>query len=192
MKTKITTPPVIEPISLDEAKLHLRISHTTEDEMISRVIIAARNYCEDITGRALINRTITGVSSEYPGSVITLPHSPLISIDSLKMTDSDGNTTTVSTDSYIVDTYAEPGQIVRKQSETWPVDSLQEVNGVEVIYQAGYGTDASDVPETIRQAMLLIIGHWYENREDVVIGQIPSRLPLAVNSLLSMEKVFIL
>jgi len=91
---------------------------------------------------------------------------------------------------YFVDTKSEPGRVVLNYGESWPSTVLRPANGVVVRYICGYGADSSYVPEQIRQAMLLAIGHWYENREDTVIAMSLQKLPRAVDALLHMRRIF--
>ena len=189
-RIRITTQPTIEPVSRTEAKLHLRIDHATEDDLIDRLITTARIQCEDIAGRSFITRTYTAKFDLWPrNDWMRLPFPPLISVSSITYTDEDGNTATYAANNYIVDTYSEPGQLVIKTDSTWPDVTLQEVNGITVVYTAGYGALASDVPAHYRQAVLLMVGHLYENREAVLVGNVnATELPMALNALLLTDR----
>ena len=87
----------------------------------------------------------------------------------------------------MVDIYQEPGRIILKSGVPWPSAELRIVNGVEVQVVVGYGDDAN-VPYNLKQAMLLLIGHWYESREAVIVGTISAELPMGVNSLLWLNR----
>jgi len=92
---------------------------------------------------------------------------------------------------YFVDMKSEPGRIVLNYSKSWPTTVLRPANGVCVTFQPGYGDAATDVPKSVRQAMLLLIGHLYENREAVLTtGMNPIVVPMAVESLLYQDRVF--
>lgn len=164
-RVRITTQPAIEPVSRSEAKLHLRIDHSAEDDLVDRLITAARQVAEDLAQRAFITRTYTARMDYWPLHQLILPWPPLISVTSITYTDDDGVTATFGASNYIVDAHQEPGRIVIKANVSWPTVTLQEVNGVTVVYTAGYGATAADVPLRARQAMLLLLADMYENRE---------------------------
>lgn len=190
-RIKITTAPATEPVTATEAKLHCRVDHSTEDDIFTRLIETARVTCEAISGRAFITRTYTAKLDCFPPTKFEVPYPPLATITSIKYTDENGNQSTYSSANYIVDTNSEPGRVALKSSADWPSVTLQDINGVEIIYTAGYGV-AADVPDQYKQAMLLLIGHLYENRESVVVGQGVSmaQVPQAVEWLLMMDRAF--
>jgi len=180
---KIITPVATEPVSLTEAKLHLRVTDTAEDDLISALITTAREYCEKFTGRSLAEQTVEYYLDRFPcADEINLPMPPLQSVTSVKYTDSDGIETTMPTDAYLVDAVA--GRVVLPYYGVWPSFTPYTVNPVKIRYVAGYTTD---VPKSIKQAMLLLIGHWYMNRE--ATGDATGQIAFAVRALLSMHKV---
>ncbi len=152
-----------EPVTLADAKLHLRTitGDTTEDSaIITPLIVAAREYCENITGRAIAKQTIKA----YPDSferIMRLPRPPIRSITAVKYTDENGTTTTMDASNYTLD-----GEYGRILFHTIPSFAPRAINPIEIEYEAGYAT----APKLIRQAMLLLIGHWYVNRESVTTG----------------------
>jgi uncharacterized phiE125 gp8 family phage protein len=168
MLSLVTSPPV-EPISLAEAKAHLRVEHDSEDVLIDIIIGAARGAAEEYTQRALVTQT-WDLKLDGFDDVIEVPRPPLQAITSVKYVDQNGTLQTLSaaTD-YQVDLpdgpYAQPGRIMPAYQMTWPI-ARKVFNAIEVRFVAGYGF-AADVPKQIKQAMLLIIGHLYENREMV-------------------------
>lgn len=184
--------PAEEPVSRSEAKLHLRIEEdvTDDDALVDRLITVARVECEKVARRAFVERTCVAQLDVWPwDGVITLTAPPLVSVEEIRYTDADGNEATVDAAGYWVDTHSEPGRVVLKSSASWPSVTLQEIAGIQIEYTAGYG-DAADVPAGYQQAMLLLIGHLYENREAVVVGQgiTMLKLPLAVDALLMGDR----
>ena len=104
--------------------------------------------------------------------------------------DTDDTEATFSSDNYFADTKSEPGRIALNYGASWPSTTLRPVNGVCIIFVAGYG-NAADVPQYIKNAMLLLIGHWYENREGAAIPSVvPKEIPFGVEALLWKERVF--
>lgn len=175
MSIKIITPPGIEPISLEEAKLHLRVDATDEDIPIGLLIVAARQAAEAETWRALMPQTMELSLSCWPHKIY-LPHPPLASVTSIKYLDTAGVLQTMDPADYIVDDYSEPAKIVPAYGKCWPMVRHQP-NAILVRYVAGYA-NISSVPQAIKSWMLLRIGTLYRNREDVVTGQV-SELPHA-------------
>ncbi len=163
-KYAVITPPEVEPVSLNDAKIHLRMipDDNTEDAAIIRPIIsAAREYCENITGRALAKQTIAA----YPRAGTTavyLPRPPIISVASVTAYKKDGTAETLDPSFYDVDLI--DGAVIMKTQPS----NMREVNPLKIVYDAGF----TKLPSLIRQAMLLLIGHWYENRESVIVGAI--------------------
>ena len=171
MALTLITAPTVEPVSLTEAKNHLRVDISDDDTLIKSKIMAVRQVFEEQYGVAFIDQTWELYMDAFPGGDLAIPKWPLASVTSIKYTDEDSNQSTVSSDDYLVDIYNKPGKVVLKSSASWPSDTLQEVNGVVVRFVAGYGAAGSDVPEPIRQAVLLVVGDAYENREDTIIAQ---------------------
>jgi uncharacterized phiE125 gp8 family phage protein len=191
MKLTVSVAPAEEPISLDEAKLHLRVDDTADDDLITALIIAARERLESVTWRSLITQTLVLTLDDWPDSnCIELPRPPLVSVSSVQYTDEDGNTSAFNSSNYLVSTAGDPGAIVLKSSAGWPTDTLQAVDGVRITYVAGYG-DAAAVPQVIKQALLMIVGHWYENREEIVVaaGFTGTKVPMGAQSIMEMLKV---
>jgi uncharacterized phiE125 gp8 family phage protein len=187
MSTAIITAPGTEPITLDEAKAHLRVDLEAEDTLIEALITAAREQAEAYLKRALVTQTWELYLDEFPEQ-IDVPFPPLQSVTSIVYVDDDGVDQTLDTSTYTVDAKAQPGRIVPAYDESWP--STRAVpNAVTVQFVAGYGA-ASAVPLSIKQAMLLMIGDMYENRESFVIGQSVNELPLTSERLLWPYRVF--
>jgi uncharacterized phiE125 gp8 family phage protein len=187
----LITPPAVEPVSLDEAKLHLRVDGQEEDDLITGYLTAAREVCEDESRRAFITQTREAVLDCWPAAPwIALPRSPLQSVVSIKYTDSQGVEHTWPSSEYIVDTASSPGRVRLAYGKWWPWATLQPGTAIRVRYVAGYGDDAADVPQKYRQAIKLLVGHYYENRE-AVTAQVRFNLapiPLGVRSLLMVDR----
>ena len=192
MALKLITAPAAEPVSASEAKAHLRVDTTADDTYIGTLITVARQNVESHLRRALISQTWEVVLDAFPAGVIRLPKPPLASVTSIKYTDDDGVEATYSSDNYVVDSDTEPGRVVLKSGQTWPAVTLAAANGVRVRYVAGYGAAGSNVPQAIRQAILLVIGSLYENREDVLVAQGASIgvLPFGVVALLAPYRIY--
>lgn len=182
--------PDVEPVSLTEAKEHLRVDTTADDTYISACIVAARQSAEDFLGRQLITATWVYKLDAFPATrygadaVLYLPRPPVQSVTSVQYVDTAGATQTLSASLYQTDLSAEPARIAPARNQTWPTTDTDTLAAVTITYVAGYGDAASDVPQAIRQAILLTLGHFYENREDVVVGATANQVPKAATYLL--------
>lgn len=159
----VVTPPTEEPISLAEAQAHLKVDAGDEDALISALIVGARQHVENYIKRYLCTTVIEKYLDAFQ-SEINLIYGPIQSVDSVKYQDSTDTEQTVDDTTYSVDRFSDPARI--KINTTWP-STNGKMNCVTVRYTAGYGASA-DVPQAIKQAMLLIIGRMYEQREDTV------------------------
>ena len=182
-----TVAPSVEPITTAEAKTELRVEHSEEDDLIDRKIKAARRMVEKITRRSLINTTFTLKLDAFPVEIRT-PRSPLSSVTSITHIDCDGNSQTVASSVYDVDTDTEPGRIFLKFDQSWP-DTREINNAVTVTHVVGYGAAASAIPEDLVSAVLMLMAHYYEQREPVVVGTITAKIPMSVESLMWMNRV---
>jgi|TARA_R100000084_G_scaffold109442_1_gene76894 uncharacterized phiE125 gp8 family phage protein len=182
---KVTTAPASEPISTAEAKTQLRIDGSSEDTLIGNYITVARQTLEILMRRAFITQTITLKYDKFP-SRIRLPRPPAISVTSIQYVDTNGATQTWSASDYTVDSQIEPASIVPAYDKDYP-DTRDIPNAVTVTYTAGYGA-ASDVPENIKLAIRLLVGHYYENREATTIKKL-SDLPLGLQMLVSSIEI---
>lgn len=191
MILKRTVAPAIEPVTLAETKAHLRVDTSDDDALITALITAAREYVEGASRRALITQTWRYSLDSWPeGDEIELPKPPLQSVSSVKYYADDGTEYTLSTFAYIVDTDSEPGRIALAYGESWPSLTLYPAGAIRITYVAGYGDAASAVPQHLRQAILMLVAHWYENRETTTIGAVAREVPLAVESLIYLHRAY--
>jgi uncharacterized phiE125 gp8 family phage protein len=191
---KLITSPAVEPVSLAEARLHLRLETSgsppthPDDALVTSLIAAARQHIDGRDGwlnRALITQTWELHLDKFPDlDDIRIPLPPLQSIVSVKYDDVNGVEQTVPAADYIVDTARRVGWVVPVTDTPWPA-TFDTINAVRVRFTAGYGNAGANVPAPIKAAMLLIIGHLYENREAVTVGVNAQELPMAVMALLS-------
>ena len=177
MALKLETAPANPVLALDDVKDHLRVTGNDEDDYIASLIEAVRGHFEGPFGllkRCLVDQTWKFYLDDFT-SEIEMPLPPLNSVEHIKYYDTDGVQQTLSTDVYDVDDKSEMGRIVLKSGQSWPAVEIG-INKVEIEFIAGYGADDTAIPDDLRHAMLLIIGHYYENREDtapITIKEIP-------------------
>lgn len=177
--------PASEPITLDEAKDHLRVDHVDEDSLITALIIAARRYVEQICNRALMTQTIRAKFDSFPhyDQSIMLPQSPVQSIDSVKYIDNEGVLQTVSASDYVLDGTSQPARLDTAYNATWP-PARYENNAVQIEYVAGSAT----VTEDIKHAIKLVVGSFYMNREAECFQQM-HKPNLSIDALLAPYKL---
>jgi len=179
----LVTPPVLEPVTLAETKAHLRIEHTLEDILIGSLITAARNFVENFTRRALIEQSWKLTLDQFPCWEIYIPKPPLISITKFEYLNSLGLTASLTeTVDFIKDIESEPARLTPFYLGTWPI-AYNQMNAVSITYKCGYGAAAATVPTAIKQSILLLVGHWYNNREQTVPINL-SQIPLGAEYLL--------
>lgn len=161
----LITAPVVEPVTLAEARDHLRATSNAEDWLIQGWIIAARRRAEALTHRALVTQTWDWYRDAFPAWEMEVPFGRLQSVTSVSYIDAAGATQVLAGAKYLVDAKSDPGRLTPAYGEVWPSTRAQ-MNAVTVRFVCGYGL-ADKVPWEIRAAMLLMIGHLFKNREDV-------------------------
>src|SRR5579859_563731 len=148
----VVTPPVVEPITLDQAKNHLRVDISDDDALITRLITATREACEAFIHGYLITQTVRVSYDQFPfdQAPIWIPAEPLQSITSVKWFDQTNTPTTLNawsggTGDYILDTDHEPARLVLPPGSNWPGSSLWPVSPVQVTAVVGFGADGTAV-----------------------------------------------
>lgn len=187
---KVTVGPTFEPVTLAEAKAHCRVDVSDDDALITSQISAARAYLEHTFGRAIAAQTLLlhlavfpGVCQSNPRGAIKLPRPPLASVTHVKYYDTAGTLTTLDPSAYQVDDVREPGELVVAPGEDWPDTQDDRVGAVQVTYVAGVAS-AGAIDPRIKQATLMLVGHWYENRETATVGQPSKELEHAVSAIM--------
>jgi uncharacterized phiE125 gp8 family phage protein len=176
------TPPAIEPVSLSEARLFLRLDQTEEDGLLGTLITAARLMVEAASGRFLIDQSWRVVLDRWPdGGEIRLPLSPVGSVTAARVYDALGEAQPVATAALQLDRSADP-PLIRIAGE---VPEIGRAHGaIEIDVVAGYGATASAVPALLRQAVLRLAARWFEQRGDVV-GRDAGALPAEIMALVA-------
>lgn len=213
LRPVLVSPPEMLPVSLEEAKRHLRVKHSLEDDLIRGLIGAATVHLDGwtgILGRCLVEQIWRQDFDRFERCLV-LPLGPVISVTSVTWRNAAGQIATVASGSYALRTDAGGRSVVSFDRDfTFPID-LHESAAVAVTYRAGYpnipeipavepgegdppdppGSPAipaqPNIPEPIRIAILLLVGAWYENREETAIGVSVASLPehIGAHALLS-------
>lgn len=181
-----STLPTVEPVSLAEARKQVEIAtgYDRHDDHLTLLIAAARQRAEALTGRQLCTATwdLFLDNFAYGELYFVVPKPPLQSVTSITYVDTDGVTQTWSSANYVVSMSREPGRVSLAYGISWPEIRYQP-DSIRVRYSAGYGL-AGSVPQALKAAMLLMVGHWFDHREDVIVGTSTSEMPNAARDLL--------
>lgn len=167
-------------VSDAELKLFAKIDLTDDDALVTALNETAEEYTKDTLERSLVHETFELSLDEFPrsGCPIDICRTPLVSVTSIKYTDTDGVEQTLAATEYKVDTKAEPAAIYEAHLKTWP-STRDEVNSVRVVFVAGFGAAAADVPNQFKTIIKQLFVHWYEHREpmkDKTWKEIPEHL----------------
>lgn len=173
MTSYLLAGPAEEPVSLAEARAFLRIDDTAEDGLITTLIGAARMHVEGVTGRALLAQSWRVVLDGWPHDrMVKLPVTPFMAVTGITAFDAGGTGHDVPLAQFV----SEPDRLLLPAMVAgMPV--LRERQGIEVDYVAGFGTGPEDVPVDIRQALLLLVGYWFEHRDAVIVAGSGSVVP---------------
>ena len=190
MPVEVVTQPTEEPVSLEDAKEHLRVEVSAEDKLISRLITDARQWAENYTRRAFVPQTWRLWARQFPSSgfnqdgearivppnreflaeAIQLPGGRVASISSVSFVASDGTQQTLSAADYQLESRDpwKPSMVLPAYGTSWP-STRDQPSAVQIQYVVGYASTAA-VPSVIRQAILLHVGWSYANREPKTFG----------------------
>ncbi|WIY53667.1 head-tail connector protein [Devosia sp. YIM 151766] len=158
--------PAEEPVSLAEAKAFLKVDGNDEDALIETLIGAARLHVESVTGKALLAQSWRVVLDDWPpGGVVKLPMSPLIAVTNIAAIDDNGGSHDIDLGQF----RSEPDRLILPRVVAG-MPTMQHRQGIEIDYDAGYGSEPEDVPADLRQALLGLVAHWHEHRDAVIVA----------------------
>ena len=181
----LTAGPLVEPISLAEAKAHCRIDTDAEDLLVASLILAARMHIERSLDVALIEQSWSLYLDAWPDRHwLRLPLAPVISLDAVRLYSPTDTNITLDASLFLLDRAGSKPRLFRRDGLAWPMPG-RNANGIEIAFTAGYGATADDIPMPIRLAIKMLVAHWYEAREPVLPGQDADALPLTVASLIT-------
>lgn len=188
MNLVLESAPAAEPISTADAKTHLKVTGSSEDAYIDSLVKSVRTHVERYLGRALITQTWKAYFDKWD-RVLLLHYSPIQSITHVKYYNTSGTLTTLN-DGYWPDVISQPGRIVRKYDFNYPELEQGRPNAIEVQYVCGYGVAGSSVPSDIINAMKLMLTDYYDNRGEVVVGTIATRITGHIKNLLHPYRLY--
>lgn len=186
MNLLLVTGPQNEPVTRDEVKVHCVIDFDDDDSYLDALILVAREIAERETGVAIISQQWL-LSLKCFSREIQLPKPPLLQIDSVEYYDTDGIKQTLDPNMYRTTKRNLHWFIVPAQNQEWP-QTLSDHDSVLITFTAGYGEDETEIPATIKQAIYMLIAHYYENREIVAPVDL-KEIPRTASALLNLHSV---
>ena len=182
-----TAAAVIKPVTVAECAASLNVSNTDDYAFISDLIDGAIDYYEKRTARQLCTATWRLYLDSFPLEV-ELERLPVASVSSITYVDTDGTTQTLAASGYQTDLTDSnrPARIIPAYGQVWPAVRGDTLNAVTIQFIAGW-TTAALVPASIKRALIAIVGHWFENREPVNIGNINTILPHYLDALIAID-----
>lgn len=185
MRLKLITAPTNLPVTLTEAKNHLRVSGDLDDTYITSLIEAAAGFVDGIYGMGfcLMPQTWEMALDRF-NSEVKIPIYPVSSVASVAYVDSEGAEQTVASSVYQLNNYGSSPNITLKYNQNWPT-SRNIADAVKIRFIAGF----ESLPEDLKHAVLLLVGHWYENREAATSSGTFSETPFAVKAILNKYAV---
>lgn len=177
----LLTPAVQMPVTVEEIKEHLHLDAPDQDDWLAKSIKTAASFVERDAEIALYTSTWTLTLDGFPDWLIELRKPPIQSVSSIVYLDDSGASTTLDSSLYRVSTAGRPGRITPEFGQFWP--STYSVSDAVVITFVAGSTSRELIPPEAIQAIQMLVGHWYRNRETVVsTGAVPQVLELAYDS----------
>jgi uncharacterized phiE125 gp8 family phage protein len=174
MKRILLEGPAVEPVLLAEAKAHLRLDTDDEDDLVGALIAAARVAVETEIRRVLISQSWRAIVETWPAGGVILPVVPVISVDAVRAVDAEGVETVLDAEDYEFDPV----------DFSVTLDQVTATDHYEIDFTAGYGTSGVDVPQPLRQAIRLLVTHWYEHRSAATFDDPAAETPLGYRELI--------
>ena len=180
--------PATTPVTLTEVKDQLRVEHTDDDTLINRLISVAVAYTDvqGALGHAMITQKWGQWVNSTPPQTVKLLLGPLIAVTAVKYYDTDGVLQTDTLSNYEIFGTEFSSTIGPKEGFAWPV-TQDRPDAIRIEYTIGYGSATTDIPETLRHALMMLIGHWYDNRETTMMDEL-SNVPYGFDALMDMHR----
>mgnify|MGYP003650055718 FL=1 len=184
---KVDTASSTAIVATSVAKAHLKVDISDDDSLIANLVAAATQAAEDYTNRYFMQATIT-MKADTWDDIETLYKSPVDSITHIKYYDTNDSLQTLAASVYLADLYSMPARISLMPDESFPDLSSRKM-AVEVKYVVGEGTTTDTISDIVKQAVLLMVGHWYEHRSSVISGKTAMEIPMTSQMLLDQYKI---
>lgn len=189
----LQTDSIIEPVTLDEARKHVRIDNDYDDSVLTLQIAAARKYCEQYTSLAFINQIWSAIydfKDFMYDRKFYLNFGNIQQVNSINAYDNKNDANLIPSNDYMVS----GTRITLNDNYYYQNINFRYFDSFIINYTVGFGVDASFVPQPLKQAILLLVGHWYENRGALFQGvggkSELEELPLGVRALLDSYRLY--
>jgi uncharacterized phiE125 gp8 family phage protein len=180
-----TSQPSVEPLSLAEAKAHLRVDTSRDDTYIQALITTSRLQIEDTFALVYVHQTWSYTLDAWPDApAIELPVGPVAQILAIRTYDVNDIQTPIPLATFQLDAASRVPRLIRKATFAIP-SNLRPANGIEVSFRAGYGAAANSAPEPLRHALRLLVAHWYDHRDPAAVTMPGAKVPASVSALLA-------
>lgn len=184
----LTTPPAVEPVLLSEAKTHLRVAHADDDAFISKLIVAARRTVEARTALRLVTQNWSLFLDCWPDrTAVSLAVSPVSEIADVFTYGEDDTPSTYDPAHYYLDPVSKPARIVLRDGRV-PPRGGRPINAIEIRFVAGFGANETQVPQDLKQAILLTVAHWFDRRGEGDGASVGAGLPFPALELLETHR----
>lgn len=171
--------PAVAPVTLADAKAHMRVTHDGEDTLIGELVKTAARFLTEDTGLALIDQGWRVSLSAPPSGPVALPRHPVASIIAVTVYDGEGAPVTLDGGAYRLDLRRRPATLAFE-----PGGIPARANGIDIDFRAGFGGTGVEVPDTLRRAVLALVAHWYEFRAVYDAADQPVSVPMAYSRLM--------
>lgn len=180
--------PATTPVTLTEVKDQLRVEHTDDDTLINRLISVAVAYTDvqGALGHAMISQKWGQWIDSTPPASVKLILGPVIQVNAVKYYDTNGDLQTDTLTNYEVTGTSFASYVSPKEGFNWP-ETQDRSDAIRIEYTIGYGETTADIPETLRHALMMLIGHWYDNRETTMMDEL-SHVPYGFDALIDMHR----
>lgn len=184
-RLKRVTAPSAVPLTVPTLRSWVRQDLAEDDVLLAELIQDATDFLEGPNGigLAFLSQQWEYHLDAFP-EVICIPLGPVISVDSITYIDSAGTEQTVAAADYKVDTVRNPARIEPAFGQAWPTPR-EEINAVKVTFTAGH----SNLPGDVKRAIAMLVAHWYQHREAVIVGDSAAEVPMAVQTIIDKYRV---
>lgn len=171
--------PAEEPVALADARAFIKLDDTAEDALLTTLITAARLHVEAVTARAMLSQSWRLVLDAWPTTrTIALPVGPVSALSAVTVFDAEDEPQALDLDNFLL----QAGQVLLPRDIAV---AARPRLGIEMDYVAGYGSDPAAVPADLKHACLVLVAHWFEHRDAVIVAGSGAVVPAGFDRLVT-------